>query len=86
MLDVQDRFRDHCKIAFEKQVVNTNDGTRERVFDWREESIGVAIGNCREGGIESGARNGGDRFAEELNSSSFTERTAFALECDARGF
>src|SRR5262249_32009843 len=86
MFNVQDRFRDHGKIAFEEQVVDADDGTSKRVFYWRKEGVGIAIGNSSERGIESSARNRGDRFAEKLNGGGFAERATLALERDSCGF
>src|SRR5215813_563867 len=86
MFNVQDRFRDHGKIAFKEQVVDAYDGTGERVFNGCEESVGIATGNRSERRVERRARNRCDRFTEELNGGGFAECAAFALKCDARGF
>src|SRR5579859_7013161 len=86
MLNAQDCFRDHGKTAFQKQVVDADDRTGERVFDWGEKRVGVTIGNCSESRIERSAGNRGNGFAEELNGRSFAERATFTLKSDASGF
>jgi len=83
MLDVQNGFGDHGEIAFKEQVVNADNGACERVFHGSEENVGGAFCNGGEGGIEGGARNGGDGFAEKLNGGGFAEGAAFALEGNA---
>lgn len=86
MLNVQNGFRDDRQVAFDKQVVNANDGAGERIFDGGEESIGVSFGNCAERRVECRTRNGGDGSTEELNGGAFAERAALALERNAGRF
>ena len=40
VFDVENGFGDHGEIAFEKQVVDADDGAGERVFYWSEENVG----------------------------------------------
>ena len=85
MLDVQNGFRDHRQITFEKQIVNADDGAGERVFDGGEKSVRCAFGDSREGRIKRRAGEGGNGFAQELNRGGFAESAGFALECDPSG-
>src|SRR5579859_3996594 len=78
MLNVQNCFCDHGKIAFKEQVINADDGASERIFDGREESVGAAIGNCSESRIERSTGNRGDGVAKKLNGRSFAESATFA--------
>ena len=77
---MENGFRDHGEIAFEKQVIDADDGTGERVFHWSEENVRCAIRDGGEGGIESGARNSRDGIAEKLDGGSFAEGAGFALK------
>lgn len=86
VFDVENGFRDHGEIAFEEQVVDTDDGAGERVFYWSEQDVRCAIRDGGEGRIKGRARNSGDGIAEKLNGGGFAERAAFALERDAGGF
>src|SRR5260221_9393383 len=86
MLNVENRFRDHREIAFEKQVIDANDGAGERVFHGSKENIRCAIRDGGEGGIESWARNSGDGIAEKLDGGGFAEGAGFALESYTGGF
>ena len=83
---MENGFGDHGEIAFEKQVVDANDGTGERVFHWSEENVRCAIRDGGEGGIEGRARNSRDGIAEKLDGGGFAEGAGFALESDACGF
>ena len=84
MFDVKNRFRNDAQIAFNEQIVHADDGAGERVFHRSEERVRRAFGNGGEGGIERGARNGRDGFAEKPNGGGFAEGAAFALEGNAK--
>src|SRR5882762_9241737 len=86
MLNAENGFDDHSEVAFKEQVVNTDDGTGESVFDRSEKDFCGAFRNGGESGIEGGARDGGDGFAEKADGCGFAESAALALEGDAGGF
>ena len=72
VLDVENGFRDHGEIAFEKQVIDADDGTGKRVFHGSKENVRCAIRDGGEGGIESWARNSRDGIAEKLEGGGGT--------------
>src|SRR5438128_6317605 len=82
VFDVENGFRDHGEIAFKKQVINADDGASERIFNGSEQRAGSAFRNSGKGGIERGARDSSDGFAEKLNGGGFAEGAGFALEGD----
>jgi hypothetical protein len=84
MLDGEDGFGDDGEGTFEEEIVDADDWTRERVFDGGKESIGEAIADGAEGGVEGGARDRGDGFAEELDGGFFAEGAGLALKGDAQ--
>ena len=59
-------------------------GASEAIFDRREDVVGEAVVDRREGCFERGARDESDVRAGELQRGFFAERSAFALECDPR--
>ena len=77
---MENGLRDHGEIAFEKHVVDANDGAGERVFHGSKENVRCAIRDGGEGGIESWARNSRDGIAEKLDGGGFAEGAGFALE------
>ena len=83
MLNREDSLRDHPEIAGEQEVVDTDDGTGEGIFDGGEESIVGAFFDGAESGIEGGAGNGSDGGAEKLKGGFFAEGAGLALEGDA---
>ena len=80
VLDGKDGFGSDGEGAFEEKIVNADDGSGEGVFYGREESVGEAVADSAEGSVEGGARDGGDGFAEELDSGFFAEGAGLALK------
>jgi len=83
VLDGEDGFGGDGESAFEKEIVDADDGSGEGVFYGGEERVGGAFVDGAEGGVKSGARNGGDGFAEKLDGGGFAEGAGLALEGDA---
>ncbi len=84
MLDGEDGFGSDGERAFQKEIVDADDGAGECVFDGGEESVGAAFADGAENGVEGGAGDGGDGFAEELDGGFFAEGAGLALEGDAQ--
>jgi hypothetical protein len=68
--------------AFEEEIVDADDWTGEGVFYGSEESVGEPFGDGAEGGVEGGARDRGDGFAEELDGGFFAEGAGLSLKGD----
>jgi hypothetical protein len=83
MLNREDSLRNHSEIAAEEEVIDPNDGTRERIFDGREKSIGCIFFDGPKGRIKCRARDRGDFFAEEADGGFFAEGAGLALEGDS---
>lgn len=82
MLNVKDGFRDHAQVALNEQVVNADDGASEGVFHRSKKGVGGAFGNGLKCGVEGGARNRGNGFAEELNGGGLAEGARLTLKGD----
>ncbi len=83
MLDGENGFGGDGEGAFKEEIVDADDWTGERIFDRGEESVGEAFADGTEGGVEGGARDRGNSFAEEADGGFFAEGTGLALEGDA---
>jgi hypothetical protein len=83
MLDGKDGFGGDGEGAFKEEIVDADDRAGEGVLNGSQESVGEAIGDGAEGGVEGRARDRGDGFAEELDGGLFAEGAGFALEGDA---
>lgn len=83
MLDRQDGLGGDDEGAFEEEIVNADYGSGEGIFDRGQESIREAIADGAEGGVEGGARDRGDSFAEELDGGFFAEGAGLALKRNA---
>lgn len=83
MLDGENGFGGDREGTLEEEVVDADDGAREGVLDGGEESVGKTVANGAEGGVERGARNGGDAFAEKLDGGFFAEGAGFTLKGNA---
>jgi hypothetical protein len=80
VLDGENGLRSDGEGALQEQVVDTHDWPREGVFYWSEKSVSEAVADGAEGGVEGGTGDGGDGFAEELDSGFFAEGARLALE------
>jgi len=83
MFDWEDGFGSDGQGAFEEEIVDADNRASEGVFYGGEERVGEAFADGAKGGVEGGARDGGDFDAEELDGGFFTERAGLALEGDA---
>ena len=83
MPDREDRFGGDGESAFEKEVVDADDGSGERVFDRSQESVREAIADGAKCGIESEAWNCGDSLAKKLDCGFFAEGAGFTLKRNA---
>ena len=77
-------FRHDRQAALHQQIERSMHGAGEAVLDRRERVVGDAVANGGEHGLESGARNKPDLFAEEFDDSLFAERSALTLKSHAR--
>jgi len=78
-------FAANFEGAFQQEVINTDDGSCQGVFERQEQSIGGALGDGAEGRVEGGARNRVDGFTEQLHGGGFAEGAGFALKGNAHG-
>ena len=83
MLDGEDCFGGDGQSAFQEEIVNADDRSRERVFNRGQESVGEAFRDGAKRGIEGGPRHGRYCFAEELDGRFFAEGAGLALKRDA---
>jgi hypothetical protein len=86
MLDRENGFAANFKRAFQQEVINAHDGSRQGVFERQKQSFGGALGDGTEGGVKGGARNRVDRFTEQLHGGGFAEGPGFALKGNAHRF
>src|SRR2546421_3085403 len=80
VFDTKNCLRDNNEIAFQQQVVNSDNRTSQRIFHGDEQSVGGALGNGAEGGMERVTRHSGDFLAQQLHRGGFAESTGFALK------
>ncbi len=83
MFDAEDGLGGDREGAFEKQIVDADDGPGERIFDRGQEGVSPIFADGAKSGIERGARNGCDALAEKLDCGFFAESAGFTLKRNA---
>jgi hypothetical protein len=83
MFDGEDGFGGDGEGALEEEIVDADDRAGEGVFNGGEKGVGKAVADGAESGVEGGARNRGDAFAEKLDGGFFAEGAGLTLKGNA---
>ena len=86
VLDGKDSFAANLERALEQKVVDADDGTGKGIFHGQEQSIRGSIGNGAKGGVECGAGDGANLFAQQLNRGGFAEGARLTLKRHSHRF